>query len=183
MTPDNGSFRFPALPVGIYALEAAKSGFAPAKIERVEVRVNEITTADLSLTIAQSAQTVTVESNVALTDTETAHLGGVIEETQVTTLPLNGRNFAQLALLNAGVSASGGGGGQQGGEGGSLRLFIERTALHLEQLHGRRHRQQQLRSGQRRAASLHRFDSGISGDDQQLLRRVRTQQRLQSSTW
>jgi hypothetical protein len=119
MTPDNGSFRFPALPVGIYALGAAKSGFAPTKIDRVEVRVNEIASADLSLAIAQSAQTVTVESNVALTDTETAQLGGVIEQTQVTTLPLNGRNFAQLALLNAGVSASGGGGGQQGGEGGS----------------------------------------------------------------
>lgn len=119
MTPDNGAYRFPALPVGFYTLEATKSGFATAKIERVEVRVNEITTTDLALTLAQSAQTVTVESGVALTDTETAHLGGVIEDAQVVSLPLNGRNFAQLALLNAGVSANGGGGGQQGGEGGT----------------------------------------------------------------
>ena len=89
-----------------------------AKVERIEVRVDEIATVDVALALAQSTQTVTVESNVTLTDTETAHLGGVINEAQVTTLPLNGRNFAQLALLNAGVSASGGGGGQQGGEGG-----------------------------------------------------------------
>jgi Carboxypeptidase regulatory-like domain/TonB-dependent Receptor Plug Domain len=118
-TPDNGSFRFPALPAGIYTLSAQKSGFATAIINRVEVQVDEIVTADVALTLARSAQTVTVESSVTLTDTETPHLGGVIQQSQVTTLPLNGRDFAQLALLNAGVSAFGGGGGQQGGEGGS----------------------------------------------------------------
>ena len=117
-TADNGLFRFPALPAGTYALSAEKSGFAAAKLERIEVLVDEIATVDVALALAQSTQTVTVESSVTLTDTETAHLGGVINEAQVTTLPLNGRNFAQLALLNAGVSASGGGGGQQGGEGG-----------------------------------------------------------------
>ncbi|MFZ0637108.1 MAG: TonB-dependent receptor [Candidatus Acidiferrales bacterium] len=117
-TADNGLFRFPALPAGTYALSAEKSGFAAAKLERIEVLVDEIATVDVALALAQSTQTVTVESSVTLTDTETAHLGGVINEAQVTTLPLNGRDFAQLALLNAGVSASGGGGGQQGGEGG-----------------------------------------------------------------
>ncbi|MFZ0736516.1 MAG: TonB-dependent receptor [Candidatus Acidiferrales bacterium] len=117
-TADNGLFRFPALPAGTYALSAEKSGFAAAKLERIEVLVDEIATVDVALALAQSTQTVTVESSVTLTDTETAHLGGVINEAQVTTLPLNGRNFTQLALLNAGVSASGGGGGQQGGEGG-----------------------------------------------------------------
>jgi outer membrane receptor protein involved in Fe transport len=118
-TPDNGSFRFPVLPPGIYTLTAEKSGFTSAKIERVQVQVDEITTTDVALALGQSSQTITVESSVALTDTETAHLGEVIQQTQVTSLPLNGRNFAQLAQLSAGVSASGGGGGQQGGEGGS----------------------------------------------------------------
>ena len=117
-TPDNGSFRFPALQTGTYTLTAEKSGFAITKVEHVEIQVAQTTTADVALTVAQTSQTVTVESNVAMTDTENAQLGGVINESQVTTLPLNGRNFAQLALLNAGVSASGGGGGQQGGEGG-----------------------------------------------------------------
>ena len=117
-TPDNGSFRFLAVPAGVYSLTAEKSGFAVAKVERIEVLVDEIATVAVALAVAQSAQTITVESNVTMTDTETAHLGSVIKESQVTTLPLNGRDFAQLALLNAGVSASGGGGGQQGGEGG-----------------------------------------------------------------
>ncbi len=117
-TTDVGFFRFPALPTGTYTLSAEKAGFAVGKVGHVEVLVANATTVDVNLAVAQASQTVTVESNVTLTDTESAHLGGVIEEAQVTTLPLNGRNFAQLALLNAGVSASGGGGGQQGGEGG-----------------------------------------------------------------
>ena len=117
-TSDNGAFRFVALPAGIYALSAEKSGFAVAKVARIEVLVAEIATVDVALALASSTQTVAVESSVTMTDTETAHLGSVIKESQVTTLPLNGRDFAQLALLNAGVSASGGGGGQQGGEGG-----------------------------------------------------------------
>ena len=117
-TPDNGSFRFPAVPTGAYGLSIEKSGFAVAKVERVDVQVGQPTTVEVALSVAQASQTVTVESNAILTDTENAQLGGVINEAQVTTLPLNGRNFAQLALLNAGVSASGGGGGQQGGEGG-----------------------------------------------------------------
>ena len=105
-TPDNGAFRFPALPAGVYALSAEKSGFAVAKVARIDILVAETTTVDVALSISQAAQTVTVESNVTLTDTETAHLGGVINEEQVTTLPLNGRNFAQLALLNAGEIAA-----------------------------------------------------------------------------
>jgi Carboxypeptidase regulatory-like domain len=117
-TPDNGAFRFPAVPPGQYSLSAEKSGFAIAKVDHVDLVVAQTTTADIALSVAQASQTVTVESNVTLTDTENAQLGGEINEAQVTTLPLNGRNFAQLALLNAGVSASGGGGGQQGGEGG-----------------------------------------------------------------
>jgi outer membrane receptor protein involved in Fe transport len=117
-TPDTGSFRFPALPTGRYSLSAEKSGFAITKVEHIEVLVGETSTVDVALAVAQASQTVTVESGVTMTDTESAHLGGVVNESQVVTLPLNGRDFAQLALLNPGVSASGGGGGQQGGEGG-----------------------------------------------------------------
>jgi hypothetical protein len=117
-TSENGAFRFPALQAGIYSLTAEKSGFSTSKVERIEVLVDEVRTVDVTISVAAVAQTVTVQGDVTLTDTETAHLGGVIQEQQVTQLPLNGRNFAQLALLNAGVAASGAGGGQQGGEGG-----------------------------------------------------------------
>ncbi len=117
-TADNGTFRIPALPAGTYKLTADKSGFARLSVDQVIVSVGEPRTVDLPMAVASQTQTVSVEANANLVNTETQHLGQVIDHTQVVALPLNGRNFAQLALLNAGVSAFGGGGGQQGGEGG-----------------------------------------------------------------
>jgi len=118
MTADNGTFRFPALPTGVYNLSADKTGFAKLLVNGVKVSVDETQTVDLAMAVASQTTSVTVESAAILVNTESQHLGEVINETQVTALPLNGRNFAQLALLNAGVAAFGGGGGQQGGEGG-----------------------------------------------------------------
>lgn len=117
-TADNGTFRFPALPTGVYDLSAEKTGFAKVLVKGIEVTVNETRTVEVQMSIASQTTTVTVEGAALLVDTESQHLGDVINETQVTALPLNGRNFAQLALLNSGVAAFGGGGGQQGGEGG-----------------------------------------------------------------
>jgi hypothetical protein len=114
-----GAIRVPALPTGTYRVTAQKSGFAKLVIDAVEIRVGETRTVDLPMKIAEREETIDVEGAVALADTETQNLGDVVTERQVTTLPLNGRNFAQLALLNAGVAAAGGGGGQQGGEGGT----------------------------------------------------------------
>jgi len=117
-TADTGSFRFPALPTGIYDLTAEKQGFSKLVLKGIKVSVDETRTIEASIAIASQSTTVNVESDALLVNTETQHLGDVINETEVTELPLNGRNFAQLALLNAGVAAFGGGGGQQGGEGG-----------------------------------------------------------------
>lgn len=117
-TADNGSFRFPALPTGVYELTAEKAGFAKLVVKDIQVSVDEVRTVDVNMAIAAQSSTVTVEGAALLVNTESQHLGDVINEMQVTALPLNGRNFAQLALLNAGVAAFGGGGGQQGGEGG-----------------------------------------------------------------
>ncbi len=118
VTADSGTARFPALPTASYKLTAEKAGFATMVVDRVDVQVGETRSVDLTMQIAAHTESVTVEGAVSAVDTESQHLGGVITQSQVTTLPLNGRNFAQLALLNAGVAASGGGGGQQGGEGG-----------------------------------------------------------------
>ncbi|MGH7489052.1 MAG: TonB-dependent receptor plug domain-containing protein, partial [bacterium] len=60
---------------------------------------------------------VTVEANAGLAQTESSKVGEIIDNRKVEDLPLNGRDFAQLARLNPGIAVSGGGGGQQGGEG------------------------------------------------------------------
>ena len=117
-TADTGSFRFPALPTGVYDFTAEKQGFSKLVLKGIKVSVDETRTIEASIAIASQSTTVKVEGDALLVNTESQHLGDVVNETEVTGLPLNGRNFAQLALLNAGVAAFGGGGGQQGGEGG-----------------------------------------------------------------
>jgi hypothetical protein len=116
-TEGNGVFRVLALPNGNYEVRVEAPGFATAAVKAVEVGVDQIRTLDLVLRVGAKAEVVEVQSDAALTQTETSSVGQIIDNRKVEDLPLNGRDFAQLARLNPGVAVSGGGGGQQGGEG------------------------------------------------------------------
>src|SRR5438874_11234005 len=117
-TAGNGLYRALALPTGTYEVTAEAQGFATTTVKDIEIGVDQTRTLDLALRVSARAETVTVQANADLTQTENSKLGEIIDNRKVEDLPLNGRDFAQLARLNPGVSASGGGGGQQGGEGG-----------------------------------------------------------------
>src|SRR5581483_1647696 len=115
---DNGIFRIVGLPTGTYQIKAEAPGFATGTTTGVDVGVDQVRTVDLTLHVGAKAEVVEVQADAALTQTETTKLGEIIDNRKVEDLPLNGRDFAQLARLNPGVATSGGGGGQQGGEGG-----------------------------------------------------------------
>src|SRR5437016_9585441 len=117
-TADNGVFRVMALPTGVYQIRAEAPGFATTTTNGVEIGVDQIRDMEIVLKIGTKTETVEVQSEAALTQTESSNLGEIIDNRKVEELPLNGRDFAQLARLNPGVASSGGGGGQQGGEGG-----------------------------------------------------------------
>jgi hypothetical protein len=117
-TAENGIFRVLALPTGIYQIKAEASGFATTTTTGIEIGVDQIRDVEIALKIGTKTETVEVQSEAALTQTESSKLGEIIDNRKVEDLPLNGRDFAQLARLNPGVASSGGGGGQQGGEGG-----------------------------------------------------------------
>src|SRR6185369_8938149 len=114
---DNGIYRVIAIPSGMYEVRAEAPGFASLVEKDIEIGVAQTRTLDLVLKVGATAETVTVEANADLTQTESSKLGQIIDNRKVEDLPLNGRDFAQLARLNPGVAVSGGGGGQQGGEG------------------------------------------------------------------
>ncbi len=116
-TADNGIFRVLALPTGMYEVRAESPGFATVTVKDIEVGVDQVRTLDLVLRVSGTAETVTVEAHAELTQTESSKVGEIIDNRKVEDLPLNGRDFAQLARLSPGVAVSGGGGGQQGGEG------------------------------------------------------------------
>ena len=116
-TAGNGLYHVVGLPTGTYEITAEAQGFATAKAKDVQVGVDQIRTLDFTLRVGTRTETVNVESSAELTQTESSKLGEIIDNRKVEDLPLNGRDFAQLARLNPGVAVSGGGGGQQGGEG------------------------------------------------------------------
>ena len=116
-TDSSGDFVISALPFGSYRLETTKAGFATA-VADVTVAVDQVRTVDITMNVGAQTQQVTVQSAVENVNAETTQLGSVVNHRDVVELPLNGRDFTQLARIQAGVASFGGGGGQQGGEGG-----------------------------------------------------------------
>src|SRR6266852_9654090 len=101
-TADNGIFRINALPTGVYQVKAEAVGFATSTTTGVEVGVDQVRTIDIRLHVGSKSEVVQVKADAALTQTETSKLGEIIDNRKVEDLPLNGRDFAQLARLNPG---------------------------------------------------------------------------------
>jgi len=113
-TNEEGIYVFPLLPVGVYAVTVERQGFHAAKKSNVSINVDQIVRADFDLTVGDVSAVVEVESGAVALDTETASMGQIVSQRQVTQLPLNGRNFLQLLFLGAGAV-------QTEGEQGTMR--------------------------------------------------------------
>jgi hypothetical protein len=99
-----GLYRFDLLPAGTYQVQATLPGFATATAENVNVFVGQTTTLDVGLTPATQSQTVTIEAAGAqLVDTERSDVSLPISTQMVQNLPLNGRDFVNLAILAPGA--------------------------------------------------------------------------------
>jgi hypothetical protein len=106
-TDSSGGFQFLTVRVGRYTVSAEATGFKSAVAEEFDVTVNARQRVDLRLEIGQVAETITVESAASILETETSSRGTVVGTEQVVNLPLNGRAYADLALLAPGVRRSG----------------------------------------------------------------------------
>jgi outer membrane receptor protein involved in Fe transport len=97
-----GLYRITGLPVGSYVVSIEMSGFQPQK-RTVQVNVSETVTSDFDLRIARMSENVTVTAESPLVDTTSSAVGGVVDVRRVENLPLNGRQFANLAVTIPGV--------------------------------------------------------------------------------
>src|SRR5215510_14977684 len=104
VTNDDGFFNAPSLPAGRYTLTASPPGFKKTIAEGVDLHVSENRTVNLDLQVGQVTETVTITSDTAPVELRSGEVSSLIAEKQVTELPLNGRNYAQLALMVPGVS-------------------------------------------------------------------------------
>jgi len=99
-----GRYRLPVLPVGAYSLEIAAPGFARYERKPLEVQVSQVMRIDVRLEVAGARESVSVTSEAPLADTVSNAIGKTVTEKEILDLPLNGRNFTQLGLLQAGVA-------------------------------------------------------------------------------
>src|ERR1700733_14295209 len=102
-TGADGSYRFPALPVGQYQVQVTKNGFQTFNRTGITLQVGQDASIDVAMQVGSMSQSVTVTAQASLVQTTTSTIGSVVSPHEITSLPLNGRNMSDLTLLNAGV--------------------------------------------------------------------------------
>ncbi|HEV2705676.1 MAG TPA: carboxypeptidase regulatory-like domain-containing protein [Pyrinomonadaceae bacterium] len=118
-TDAEGRFRFPLLPVGDYRIEAACTGF-DARTERLTLSVGQALDVPLKLSVGQLTENVNVTGDVPLVEAARTQVAETVAPTEINALPLNGRNYLDLALLVPGVSRT---------NTGSNQRFTETSAV------------------------------------------------------
>jgi hypothetical protein len=99
----DGTYLLVLLPVGHYRMEATAKGFQKFVQEGITLSVNEAANVPISLVVGSTTQSIRVTANAPLIETTATTLGQTVGEREILDLPLNGRNFSQLGLLQPGV--------------------------------------------------------------------------------
>lgn len=104
VTDETGHYVVNLLPVSIYTIRVEFKGFQPVETKDVKLQVDEQREMDFSLALATVSATVEVMANAVALETTNPSLGQVITSQEVAQLPLNGRDFVQLATLTPGTT-------------------------------------------------------------------------------
>lgn len=118
ITAADGRFRLPYLKVGAYDIDVQQAGFAPAT-RRVTLNAGSAVEWPVTLTVAGANTAVTVQGIAPVLDTARSQIASTVPRTEIDALPMNGRNFLDLALLAPGVSVTNNG----------TQLFAETSAV------------------------------------------------------
>src|SRR5450755_2724906 len=103
-TDDSGHYLVPLLPVAHYTIRVESQGFQTTEQKDVRLQVDEQREVNFTLNPASVSQTVEVSAEQVAVETTNPTLGQVITSEQVADLPLNGRDFVQLATLTPGTT-------------------------------------------------------------------------------
>lgn len=134
-TDSAGDYQFVNMKIGTYQITVEATGFSRIVAENVVLTVNARQRVDLALQVASETTVVTVTDAANPLQTDSSDLGQVIQRKQIVALPLNGRSYANLALLSPGVresstnSAIGGGGREAAFNVNGLRATVNNFLL------------------------------------------------------
>src|SRR5437016_1199407 len=118
---ETGDYNVPLLPVGAYEITTAMPGFKQQVRSGINLAVGQQAVINLTLEVGAVAEQVTVTEEAPLVNTTLSSTSGLITEQQVKELPLNGRSFDQLLVLNVGVVNNTS--NMAGGAGGAFPAF------------------------------------------------------------
>ncbi len=116
-----GGYGFPSLLPGTYRVRAEAGGFQSMQQTGIQLQVQQTARIDFHMEVGQVNETLSVSAAASLLTTENATTGTVIENKRIVELPLDGRNFLQLAALSPNVSYGFGTAGQQASIQGGQR--------------------------------------------------------------
>jgi hypothetical protein len=103
-TGSDGAFNVPELPTGHYQIQVAHPGFKTATHAAITLEVTQQAVINFNLEIGASEQQVVVTGEAPVVNTQDATLGGLVNEQRIEDLPLNGRNYIDLSLIQPGVT-------------------------------------------------------------------------------
>ena len=114
-TDGRGRFRLAGLRPGVYDIRAEVQGFAPSERKGVQLFLGQEATIEFELSLASVRETLTVTAEAPLVEVTKSEVSVVVDKKQIDTLPLNGRNFTDLARLTPGVTVNSSGAPLVGG--------------------------------------------------------------------
>jgi hypothetical protein len=133
-TNQDGVYDLTALPPGLYDLKVETKGFTTQVRNGIELQVSQAARIDFTLQVGNVSEVVEVSGGAPVLETETTSVGTVIENRRIVELPLNGRNYLQLASLIPGATtngpASSQGQGRMGGQRNEFALNVSGQRVH-----------------------------------------------------
>ncbi|MGH9674954.1 MAG: carboxypeptidase regulatory-like domain-containing protein, partial [Bryobacteraceae bacterium] len=126
-----GEFSLPGLTPGTYDLAITLKGFKTYQSKGLILQVDQNAALDIQMEVGQVAETIEVTGQTPLLDSQTSSLGAVIDTQKILSLPLNGRNFVELALLVPGANTGAPGAGT-GGNFSVSGLRSEQNAFQID---------------------------------------------------
>jgi outer membrane receptor protein involved in Fe transport len=107
VTDGEGAYLFGQLKPGLYKLEVASEGFQATTVSDVRIHVGQRARVDVKLPLTLTEAVTVSAATTTLLNAESAAIGQVMESRTMVELPLNGRNFIQIAQLSAGATPLG----------------------------------------------------------------------------
>jgi hypothetical protein len=122
-TDERGEYRTPSLKIGEYIIAVEADGFKQSNQRGVVLEIGDVRKVDVLLEVGQTSESVNVEAEAPLLQSSDSTVGDVISNKQIEELPLNGRDYLQLANLSSGTIPAAQG-VEVGGQAGTQVAFL-----------------------------------------------------------